>query len=367
MINKITAPEEKPIHPSEILSDILNARGIDKQRLKEYLQPDTEVFDKFMRGEIGLNQEIAKSLSALFNTSLDMWLGLQEDFDRLTKLYEDCFNLEVDMYDQINYDLFYKAKAVREEENAFKRYMNLLAVFEEPSLENLMKEDLAVACKSNPNEAKNWICENAWIKLAVYIAKSRDVKPYVRENLESHIAELSAMVEKNFSECMPRIYEIFNDCGIALVFLPAHQNSKINGAVKWISNDKVMLALNDNENYTDKLWFALFHEIKHVLQEQRDDTIVQSDDYQYTKVELEQEADRFSREILIPNDSYERFISSTDFSEESFQNFAKEINRPVGIVIGRLQHDDYLDKHKYNHLRNKSKFVFNLDASDKIA
>lgn len=41
----------------------------------------------------------------------------------------------------------------------------------------------------------------------------------------------------------------------------------MNGAVKWLGKDKVVLALNDRRKYLDIFLFALFHELGHVLQQ----------------------------------------------------------------------------------------------------
>ena len=48
---------------------------------------------------------------------------------------------------------------------------------------------------------------------------------------------------------------------VALVLLPNLKNCGVNGAVKWLGKDKVVLVLNDRRKYADTFWFALFHEI----------------------------------------------------------------------------------------------------------
>ena len=49
--------------------------------------------------------------------------------------------------------------------------------------------------------------------------------------------------------------------------MPHLKNSGVNGAVKWVSEDRVVLAMNNRGLDADKFWFSLFHEIKHVLQQ----------------------------------------------------------------------------------------------------
>ena len=136
---------------------------------------------------------------------------------------------------------------------------------------------------------------------------------------------------------------------MALVLLPNLKNCGVNGAVKWLGKDKVVLDLNDRRKYADTFWFALFHELGHVLQQRvkvllvseknkaglETDTLIQK---------LETEADLFSQDTLIPKDEYLEFIEDNPrgFTSDSVRAFAKKINILPGIVVGRLQQDQYL-------------------------
>ena len=46
---------------------------------------------------------------------------------------------------------------------------------------------------------------------------------------------------------LPKIKEILAECGVAFVLLPHLKNSGINGAVKWINEDRVVLAMNNRK------------------------------------------------------------------------------------------------------------------------
>ena len=146
-----------------------------------------------------------------------------------------------------------------------------------------------------------------------------------------------------------RLKELLASCGVALVLLPNLKNCGVNGAVKWLGKDKVVLDLNDRRKYADTFWFALFHELGHVLQQRvkvllvseknkaglETDTLIQK---------LETEADLFSQDTLIPKDEYLEFIEDNPrgFTSDSVRAFAKKINILPGIVVGRLQQDQYL-------------------------
>lgn len=109
------------------------------------------------------------------------------------------------------------------------------------------------------------------------------------------------------------------------------------------------MALNDRRKYADTFWFALFHELGHVLQQRIKVLLVSEKNKGGLETDspiqrLETEADLFSQNMLIPRKKYEEFVNMNwhGFTEESICKFAAEINILPGIVVSRLQQDKYL-------------------------
>ena len=53
----------------------------------------------------------------------------------------------------------------------------------------------------------------------------------------------------------------------------------------------------------------------------------------------EEAADKYAEDMLIPLENYQEFLSKRRFDIQSIRNFANQINRDPGIVLGRLQND----------------------------
>jgi Zn-dependent peptidase ImmA (M78 family) len=74
-------------------------------------------------------------------------------------------------------------------------------------------------------------------------------------------------------------------------------------------------------------------------------------DYGYSNDDKEErEANEFARDVLIPS----RYIKQFPFIAKSralVKAFAKEIGIAPGIVVGRLQHDDFLYKSAFHDLK----------------
>ena len=119
---------------------------------------------------------------------------------------------------------------------------------------------------SNVNE-KNVINSRAWLQTALNFAKGIQTQPFDAEKLKSFVPEIRTMTLQDPSVFVPRLRAVFSECGVAFVLLPHLKNSGINGAVKWVNHNRVVLAMNDRRSYADTFWFSLFHEIKHVLQQ----------------------------------------------------------------------------------------------------
>ena len=134
------------------------------------------------------------------------------------------------------------------------------------------------------------------------------------------------------------------------VILPNLPGSKINGATKKLEKN-VMLMVNDRRLNSDTFWFTLFHELGHII---HSDYGISFEKEIGAKEEI---ADRFAADSLIDPNEYERFIEKKVFNLATIQQFADEIDRDPGIVLGRLQNDGLVgyDDLTLQSLRHKYK------------
>jgi len=65
----------------------------------------------------------------------------------------------------------------------------------------------------------------------------------------------------------------------------------------------------------------------------------------------EHEADVLSRDHLIPPRAWKRFVERADFSLQTVQDFADEIDIAPGIVVGRLQYEGLFPHARGNRLK----------------
>ncbi len=76
------AKQLDPIHPGEILlADFMEPRGLTANRLALDLRIPANRITEILRGRRAITADTALRLARYFDTSPDLWLGLQLDYD----------------------------------------------------------------------------------------------------------------------------------------------------------------------------------------------------------------------------------------------------------------------------------------------
>lgn len=72
----------RPAHPGEILKyDCMEPLGLTVTELAEGLHVTRQTISKIINGKSRLTPEMALKLSEAFGTSVEVWLGVQQDYD----------------------------------------------------------------------------------------------------------------------------------------------------------------------------------------------------------------------------------------------------------------------------------------------
>lgn len=346
-------------HPGYYLKDIIEDMGITQDEFAKRLGTTGKHLSDLLNGKCNISKEIALNLSIMLGTTLDVWLNLQKTYTEKVLEIErrKAEDKEVECVNLIDYSFFVNLGVVPIVRLAVDKAKELLKYFRISSFEVFTQPDFLVNYRTAIQTVceKNIINSNAWVQTALNIGKGITTSKYDAKKLRSHLNEIRDMTLQNPKEFYPRLVEIFASCGVAFVDLPHLKNSGVNGAVKWISKDKVILAMNDRRKYADTFWFSLFHEIGHVFQEKMTILIIGRDIAEMDEVNkaLESEANEFAQNILLPEKEYEKFVNIGDFSEGQINKFADKINIHPGIIVGRLQMENHLGFDRLNRLKEK--------------
>lgn len=349
-------------HPGYYLKDVIDEMETTQREFSKRLGITEKTLSLLLAGNADITTELAGKLATMLGTSIDLWLNLQKKYDEKIAVIKESERLESEkaLLRQIDYNYFVKHGFVKKTKELKCKIEQICSTLNISSLSILSIVDLKkFACKSALNilEEKNIMNLNAWMLLAESQGrKTQDLPLFNRKKLESYIEELRSLnTYDNPEDFLPRIKEIFRDCGIRFVLIPHLKNSGINGLVKW-DGESPLMALNDRNLTSDRFWFVLFHEIKHLLQGKRKESIVDFDIPTAKGISLKQqdfeiEADEYSQNLLIPLNAYLDFISKQDFSRSNIISFSEEVNVNPSILVGRLQHDRKIPYNYFHDLK----------------
>lgn len=192
----------------------------------------------------------------------------------------------------------------------------------------------------------------AWLRMCELRAENVDCQPYGKQKFSDALREIRRYVDKDADEWYPAMIRLCADAGVAVVFVKQIPGGSISGATKWLSKDKALIMLSLKHKTDDHVWFTFFHEAFHVLKHGR--KLVFIDDDQTADDELEEEANRLARNILIP---YERARELHALRGRiDIKAFARSVGVSSGIVVGRLQKDKLLSHKLHYNLKVKLKW-----------
>ena len=93
---------------------------------------------------------------------------------------------------------------------------------------------------------------------------------------------------------------------------------------RWLNSDKALVQLSIRYPWADVFWFSLFHEIGHLLLHDRSSVFIE--DKNREQQDLEDEADQFAADELIPPASFRAFIQRPDRrTQAAVVEFAEDI------------------------------------------
>ena len=351
-------------HPGYYIADIMEDMGITQAEFATRLGTNTKTLSYLVNGQANITNDLAKKLSVMTGTSEELWLNLQKTYDqKLIEIEkEKDFDEQACLARLIDYKYFVNYIGLSAAKSTNEKVANLCRYFKVADLRVMLTPDFLVNYRTGIRmvDDKSIINSRAWVQTAINYSQGIKTKPYNAEKLKLFLPELRRMTVQSPENFLPKLQEIFTECGVAFVLLPNLKNSGVNGAVKWVSDERVVLAMNNRRLDADIFWFSLFHEIRHVLQRKTKTTFISYSEEEMVEVnkQLEEDANSFAANYLIPPNALRKFSPSKYTTDEEIVNFAKSIGIHPGIVAGRLQHDGILAPNRCAKFKEKYEFVF---------
>lgn len=343
MNNYIIRDGKYIFHPGYAVKDIIDEYEMTQNEFAQRMNTTPKTLSLLINGLCSITLDLAEKLACVTGVSIEAWLNMQRNFDiELAKRErEDRIKSQEKYLSYLDYSYFKDADSPIKANNAEEKIANLCKYFRVADLSLLKRPDFLVNYNSDsyPMTESELVCAQAWLQTAINCSRNINCKDFDVNKLKESLAMIRKLTLKKPTEFIPSIERLLAECGVVFVFLPYLKGSNIHGAVRWFNNKKVMIAMNDKDYTAESFWFALMHEIKHVLQNKLKTVFVSCSGNKGAMLneKLEHEAEKFAMEFFIPSKQFYNWVLQKDYSSFAVQAFAVELELHPGIIVGMLE------------------------------
>jgi HTH-type transcriptional regulator/antitoxin HigA len=342
------------IAPGRTLLETIETLGIDQKELAERTGLAPKTVNEIIKGKAPLTQQTAMLLERVTSVPARIWNNLECNYrEQLARIAsQEQLENQLDWLKEIPTKELIARGAISATSDRVSLLERTLTFFGVASVEawNDGWSDGQFAFRKSHQAANNDGKLASWLRLAELHGQQVSVSKYSKEHFGRVAKSMRDLTIVDPDVFVPKLIESFASVGVALCLVPEIPGAKINGAAKWLSPDKALIAVNLRGKKNDLFWFTLFHEVGHILNDSKKETYV---DIGYSDDPQEKNANNYSRDLLIPP-AHSQKLSSLR-SRKEVVAFASEIGIAPGIVVGRLQHENII---AYSYL-NDLKETFN--------
>ena len=347
-------------HPGKKLEALLKANSMTRKELAVRTAVTEKHISTLISGERNITASFARKLGCVFDGyGASRWQQLQNEFDlselekkERNSITDEEFAVIKHLGDVISY--FERKGSISHDDSRADKVLKLRAL--------LKISDLTLMPHVSYNAAyRAQLTSNALVDPYVLFAwqsicekETSDIKASSDLNvglLKEKLGTIRNMMSDSISDVRQRLQDIMSECGIRFKVVRNFRGAPVQGFIKDITDEEsgrheLIMCLTLRRARADIFWFTLFHEIAHVL---NGDYKAKFIDFSSESSEAENRADCFARDFLIPPEEYLAFtMEHRSPGWEDIEKFAKKVNVPPFIVLGRLQKDEIVDWSQYS-------------------
>lgn len=326
-----------------IIKEYLEARGISQKDLSHRIDVSEKHISNLLNGKARLTEDMALKLERVMpDVSAGYWLNYEAKYREFLAREKERDWLE-------GLDLKEVARRFHFKE-VFKNTSMTLVEQADEMLKILGVSSFDQYRYALPNTAIEFMQDGGdseavvvWLKLCEEDIEEQNPaledKPYSKDRMRKSLPILKSIaystdLESSLKDCR----KLFNQQGVYFVVEPAIANSKVRGALStW--KDHPAIFISGRFKSHDHVWFAIFHEVVHLLQHYNPKQAIVSYEELASEKAKDDEANKLARDFLVDASDYATFKSTGDFSEGSIRRFAASQGVLPDIIVGFLQHD----------------------------
>jgi HTH-type transcriptional regulator/antitoxin HigA len=347
---------DEVLPPGATLLEWLTGHDMSQAELARRTSLSTKHISQVVNGGAGLSPEVALALENVTATPARYWIQLESNHRaHSARLADDqALAKQVSILKKFPVTELVHRGVMSNFSDPVRQLRELLRFFGVATVDALEGVCLSgTKLRTSRAYAPNEASLASWLRLAELEAQSVTVAPFDAEECEAAIGDMRSYSKLGEVSWLDALKERCASVGIALVVVKELPKCRVNGATRWLSSSKAMIALSLRHRRHDVVWFTFFHELGHLLRHSRKQTFVDATGSQVA-ADLELDADRFaSRTLIAPEHEAElREVTTT----ATARALADRLGVDVSIVVGRLQHEHLILFSQWNSLIRTYRF-----------
>lgn len=326
------------VPPGETLVEWLERAEMSQVEFAKRARLTPKHITQVVKGKVGISPEVAVAFERVTSIPARYWTQLDSNFQTAKHRQEEASVLKerVHLVDQFPVKELERRGCLEPTPSKFEKLLGLLRFFgvaDPDALEDVWLRP-ALYRRSSAFESDAGALAS-WLRLAELKAARIRTAGYDADAVRKALPKMRALSRLPGTDWVEPLTDLCASLGIALVIVRELPKCRVNGATRWISPDKAMIALSLRYRRNDIFWFTLFHELCHLLRHSKKETFIEGRGT--IDAALEAEADAFAARVLVPPSDAPRLAALQSLRE--VEEFAEELSVAPGIVVGRMQHD----------------------------
>lgn len=338
--------------PGEYLAEILDDRGIGKTEFAVRCGRPAKTISEIINGKAAIIPDTALQFERVLDVNAQIWMSRESDYqlfkarererEGLTKQRAWATKFPVAEMQRRGY--------IPKVEDGVELITNLLTFFGVSSVdafdEYWQTRVTAARFKKMGRHSYDGFAVAAWLQRGDAEASEIECAPFSEAKLKGALERIRRLTLKRWPSFRQELVTILSSCGVSIAFVPALHKLNLRGAAYWATKDRAVIILSDRLKREHKFWFALAHEIMHILLHSKKALFLEFDSKRGEELpDEEREADEGAANFLIPAAVFRDFknryaLRLHSDAETTIRSFAKEIGVSPAIVLIRLQREE---------------------------
>jgi HTH-type transcriptional regulator/antitoxin HigA len=357
-------PDWDAPNPGALIQHELDASGRTQADLADRMSITKKHLNQVIKGA-SLTPEFALATERALGVSAKLLLRLEAEWRayRLAEAARADLSQHVDWLRKFRAEELLRRRIIAPDDDAPTRVEKLLRFFgvSDPAAYDRISLKLQASFKRSNAYKIDEHATALWIQLAVRQANliAMSAPAHDPALLRRVARRLPALTVEDPAQAFTDLQAELLSAGVILVYVEEVPDTRVSGVSLWLQADRPMIAVTGRYKFADSLWFAIAHEIAHVLHHLKRTTFLEiSADEMEERLHHgdssdphEIQANTYASELLMVGLSEEELRAAS--TKEELVELAKSAGVSAGVLAGQYAHltGDYA---KFGKIRHKA-------------